>query len=131
MKDYTDVINDLNAGITASTLTAVVCEAASRVLTNEKAAEVTLTLKLKPLKGTQNQLQIESIIKNKMPTAKRRQERNRRRRDCFVRQCQRRNEHRPRQRRRTARHEPHERIRSQQWKTSTPSSTAAKSSPTT
>jgi putative uncharacterized protein yfdP len=70
MKDYTDVINDLNAGITASTLTAVVCEAASRVLTNEKAAEVTLTLKLKPLKGSQNQLQVESIIKNKMPTAK-------------------------------------------------------------
>ena len=66
MKDYTDVINDLNAGITASTLTAVVCEAASRVLTNEKAAEVTLTLKLKPLKGTQ----VESLIKHKMPTAK-------------------------------------------------------------
>lgn len=58
MKDYTDVINDLNAGITASTLTAVVCEAASRVLTNEKDAEVTLTLKLKPLKGTHNQLQV-------------------------------------------------------------------------
>ena len=70
MKDYTDVINDLNAGVTASTLTAVVCEAASRVLTNEKAAEVTLTLKLKPLKGTQNQLQVESLIKHKMPTAK-------------------------------------------------------------
>lgn len=70
MKDYTDVISDLNAGVTASTLTAVVCEAASRVLANEKAAEVTLTLKLKPLKGTQNQLQVESIIKNKMPTAK-------------------------------------------------------------
>ena len=55
MKDYTDVINDLNAGITASTLTAVLCEAASRVLANEKPGEVTLTLKLKPLKGTQNQ----------------------------------------------------------------------------
>ena len=40
------------------------------MLTNEKAAEVTLTLKLKPLKGTHNQLQVESIIKNKMPTAK-------------------------------------------------------------
>ena len=55
MKDYTDVISDLNAGVTASTLTAVLCEAASRVLANEKPGEVTLTLKLKPLKGTQNQ----------------------------------------------------------------------------
>ena len=70
MKDYTDVISDLNAGVTASTLTAVLCEAASRVLANEKPGEVTLTLKLKPLKGTQNQLQVESTIKHKMPTAK-------------------------------------------------------------
>ena len=29
MKDYTDVISYLNAGVTASTLTAVLCEAAS------------------------------------------------------------------------------------------------------
>lgn len=70
MKNYTDVIDDLNAGTTAGVLTAVLREAASRVLANEKPGEVALVLKLKPLKGAPSQVQVESIIKHKMPTAK-------------------------------------------------------------
>ncbi|WP_392406378.1 hypothetical protein ACF3OJ_03110 [Cardiobacterium hominis] len=70
MKNYTDVINDINAGTTADALSLILREAASRVLENAKPGEVTLTLKLKPLKGAQNQLSVESITKYKMPTLK-------------------------------------------------------------
>ena len=38
MKNYTDVINDINAGTTADALSLILREAASRVLENAKAA---------------------------------------------------------------------------------------------
>lgn len=72
MKTYTDVINDLNGGMIADTLTAVLSEAASRVHTHGKAGEVSLILKLKPVKGAiaTPQILIEAVSKHKMPTIK-------------------------------------------------------------
>jgi len=69
-RNITDVLGDLNAGVTADILTNTLREAASRALEQERGAEVALTLKLKPVKGAHNQLSIETIIKNKMPTVK-------------------------------------------------------------
>lgn len=69
-KEYIDVLNEHNGGVTADTLTAYLRELASRVLANNKQGELTLTLKLKPVKGSQNQAEVESIIKHKMPTIK-------------------------------------------------------------
>ena len=72
MKTYTDVINDLNGGLIADTLTVVLREAASRVHTHGKAGEVNLTLKLKPIKAATAtpQVLVEATSKHKMPTIK-------------------------------------------------------------
>lgn len=63
-------LDDYNGGATADVLTANLRECVSRVLANKKPGELSLTLKIKQLKGSDTQVEIEAITKHKMPTVK-------------------------------------------------------------
>lgn len=67
---FDDVVECLNAGIVADTLTQTLRELVTRVLANKKAGELSLTLKVKGLANTADQVSVDSIIKYKMPTSK-------------------------------------------------------------
>lgn len=70
MKAYTNVVEELASGSVAELLSATVSDTAKRVLTNDRAGEITLTLKIKPVKGSQTQVVVDSTVKYKMPTLK-------------------------------------------------------------
>ena len=70
MKPYSHVVEELASGSVADLLTGTVADTAKRVLANDRAGEITLTLKIKPVKGSQTQVVIDSTVKYKMPTLK-------------------------------------------------------------
>ena len=70
MKEFIEVVGELNAGIVNSTLTTQLRDTVQRVLHNRKQGEVALKLVVKPVDGSETQVLIEATHSNKMPTAK-------------------------------------------------------------
>lgn len=67
---FNEVLDALNSGIVADTATMTLRDAVSRTLNTGKQSEITITLKIKPVANTADQVSVDSTLKHKMPTMK-------------------------------------------------------------